>query len=283
MNSGGKRLHFQLTPLLDLLLIVIFAQYLEVTQQVERESISAERQVAERQSELEREYAQRRKEVEQERNSLAAERHRLAQSTAASDAKVESAEQKLDDVVEQQRRAANLIAELFRVPRELVEQTLAPRPAGAPPRSSQDIDRLQDRLRELASLRGSEVVEHLLSYDELRKRADIWTLRIEEMGGIVFSAGDVEQRFRAATPAEFSAKLYDRYKTLEQPKGLVIILVSYGDARADVRQAVLNGLPDAVRLMREDRLGRTQFEYAVLGYIPERESAAAGSAAPVPP
>lgn len=274
MSVAGRRFHFQLTPLLDLLLIVIFAQYLDVTQQAKRETVSAERRVAERRAELEREYAQLRTQIEQERVALVAERERVAENSAASEAKVDDAEQKLDDVIAQQRRAANLVAELFNVPRELIDQTLAPRPAGAPTRSPQDSERLRDRFRDLASMRGSDVVEHLLSYDELRKRADIWTLRIEQTGEIEFSAGDVQQRFRAATPAEFSAKLFDRYKTLEQPKGLVIVLVSYGDARADVRQAVLNGLPEAVRLMRDDRLGRTQFEYAVLGYIPEDEPSA---------
>jgi DNA repair exonuclease SbcCD ATPase subunit len=274
MKSAGRRLHLQLTPLLDLLLIVIFAQYLDVTQQAKRESISAEQQITERRSELERGYAKLRREIKQQQAALAAERERLAGNAAASAAKVEQAEQNVDDVVAQQRRAADLIAELFNVPAELVDQALAPRPAGSPQRSSQDVERLRERFHELASQRGSEVIEHVLSYDELRKRADVWSLRIEKTGEILFEAGGVRQAFRAATPAEFSAKLYDRYKTLEQPKGLVIILVSYGDARADVRQSVLNGLPEAVRLMREDRLGRTQFEYAVLGYIPEDDSAA---------
>jgi DNA repair exonuclease SbcCD ATPase subunit len=274
MNSAGRRLHLQLTPLLDLLLIVIFAQYLDVTQQAKRESISAEQQISERHAELERGYAKLRREVKQQQAALAAERERLARNAAASEAKVEQSEQNLDDVVAQQRRAADLIAELFNVPAELVDQALAPRPAGAPQRSSQDVERLRERFHELASQRGSEVIEHVLSYDELRKRADVWSLRIEKTGEILFEANDIRQAFRAATPAEFSTKLYDRYKTLEQPKGLVIILVSYGDARADVRQSVLNGLPEAVRLMREDRLGRTQFEYAVLGYIPEDASAA---------
>ncbi len=275
MSAGGRRFHFQLTPLLDLLLIVIFAQYLDVTQQAKRESVSAERQVAERQVELERQYAKLRAEIEQDRLAFAAERRRLTERDVASEAEVKDSEQKLDDVVAQQRRAASLIAELFNVPGTLVEQALAPRPAGSPQRTPQEVERLRERFRQLASLRGSEVVEHLLSYDELRKRADVWSLRIEETGEVVFSAEGSRQAFRAATAEEFSAKLYDRYKTLEQPKGLVVILVSYGDARADVRLAVINGLPEAVRQMREDRLGRTQFEYAVLGYIPENESAEA--------
>lgn len=272
MRSTPRRFHFQLTPLLDLLLIVIFAQFLEITQQAERQTVESERQVASRQSELQQEYARLREQAEQERESLRDERAQLTQSEEASQAAVAEMQRQLEEVVAQQQQAADLIAELFRVPEELIDEALKPVPIGAPSRSASENERLRERFRELASLRGSEVVEHVLSYDELRKRADIWNVRIEEGGEITFSPGTTTLRFRASNPNEFASRLFDRYKSMPQPKGLVVLLVSYGDARADVRQAVLNGLPEAVRLMREDRLGRTQFEYAVLGYIPERDT-----------
>jgi hypothetical protein len=269
MTLSGRRLHFQLTPLLDLLLIVIFAQYLEVTLQAERQSAESERAVADKQQEFEQRYAELQRELKQQRDRLDAERKKIEASEHAEKAKLEQYSQRLDDVVAQQRQAAALVSELFHVPPELIDEALKPLPADAPPRTEQDVERLRQQFRELAALRGPEVIEHLLSYDELRKRADVWTLRIESNGEIEFSPGKSTQSFRASTPAEFSSRLFDRYKTLPQPKGLVVLLVSYGDARADVRQSVLNGLPEAIRLMREDRLGRTQFEYAVLGYIPE--------------
>ncbi|HEX6986337.1 MAG TPA: hypothetical protein VF170_13225 [Planctomycetaceae bacterium] len=267
MRLFGRRLHFQLTPLLDLLLIVIFAQYLEVRQQAGRETVRLERRIAEREREVERRLSAAEAE-------LAAERGRLAARERSLDAETAELRTRLGDVVEQQRRAAELVAELFDVPQELVDEALAPLPPGVPPRSAADIERLRQQFQELAELRGAEVVEHLFSYDELRKRADIWTLRIRATGEIVFSTGDRTQSFRAATRAEFASRLFDRYKTLPQPKGLVVLLVSYGDARADVRQAVLDGLPEAVRLMREDRLGRTQFEYAVLGFVADENDRA---------
>ncbi len=258
---AGRRFSLQLTPLLDLLLIVIFAQYLEVREQADRQQVRTERTLAERQQELD-------KQATAERSSLAAERARLAERE--SDIVAENAELRRDvaDMAAQQRRAADLVAELFQVPQALIDDALKPLPSGAPRRPAAEVERLRQKFRELADLRGPDVIEHLLSYEELRKRADVWTLRIAANGEIVFSAGDRSQSFRAATPDEFASRLYDRYKTLPQPKGLVVLLVSYGDARADVRQAVLDGLPEAVRRLREDHLGRTQFEYAVLGFMP---------------
>jgi hypothetical protein len=253
MRPLGRRLHFQLLPLLDLLLIMIFSMYLEARVREERKAEQTESRIAAMQAQ-----------VAEDRAALAIERARVADESA-------ELQTRLEDVVEQQHRAADLVAELFGVPQELIDEVLRPLPAGTPPRPEAEMARLRDRFRELARLRGPAVIEHLLSYDELRKRADVWTLRILGSGQIAFSAGGAAQSFRAATPSEFAGRLFDRYKALPQPKGLVVLLVSYGDARADVRQAVLDGLPEAVRLMREDQLGRTQFEYAVLGYIAETQ------------
>jgi hypothetical protein len=253
MRPLGRRLHFQLMPLLDLLLIMIFSLYLEVRLRDETSVSKAQQRAAAAEQHL-----------ADERAALADERKRLAAASVEN-------QRRLDDVVARQQRVADIVAELFDVPQELIDEALKPLPAGTPPRTDQEIERLRQRFRELAALRGNDVVEHLLSYDELRKRADIWTLRIEANGSLIFSNGEHSQRFRADTPSEFASRLFDRYKSLAQPKGLVILLVSYGDARADVRQAVIDGLPEAVRQMREDQRGRTQFEYAVLGFIADAE------------
>jgi hypothetical protein len=230
---------------------MIFSLYLEARVRQERET----EQAASRFAALEAE-------MEAGRAALTGERERLARESA-------ELQERLDDVVTQQERAAGLVAELFDVPPDLIDQALRPLPAGTPPRPAAETERLRERFRELARLQGPQVVEHLLSYDELRKRADVWTLRIGENGQLTFSTGAATHSFRAASAQEFASRLFDRYKTLPQPKGLVVLLVSYEDARADVRQAVIDGLPEAIRLMREDQLGRTQFEYAVLGFIPQ--------------
>lgn len=257
MKSFGRRLQFQLMPLLDLLLIMIFSLYLEVRERGERQEERIERRLAAREREQDRRLAEARAALEAERGALASEREELRG--------------RAEDAIGQQRQAADLVAELFAVPQELVDKALRPPPLGAPSRLPEETERLRQRFRELAALRGPRVVEHLLTHEELRKRADVWTVRVRGNGEIVFSTGDRTQNFRAATAEEFASRLYNRHKALPQPKGLVVLLVSYGDARADVRKAVLDGLPEAVHLMREDRLGRTQFEYAVLGFIPEEE------------
>lgn len=265
-----RRFHLQLTPLLDLLLIVIFAQYLDVQQQANQQSEAVSRQLAAGRDELRRRAASAQQELAAARAKLEANRQELADRQAELDRRAETMDDRLQDVVSQQRRAASLMAELFDIPATLVEQALKPLPPAAPPRSDAQIERLRKRFNELAQLNSTALIEHVLSYDELRKRADVWTLRIAANGVITLTAGGQSQSFRASSQEEFVEELLQRYRTLPQPKGLVVIMVSYGDARADVRQAVLRGLPTAIDNMQDDQLGRTQFEYAVLGFIPHR-------------
>ena len=81
----------------------------------------------------------------------------------------------------------------------------------------------------------------------------------------------MREGFRARTAEEFADKLYAAYKSLPQPKSLVVIMLSWGDARADVREAALRALPIVTERMRQNAGGFIRFEYAVLGFQPAPE------------
>ena len=82
--------------------------------------------------------------------------------------------------------------------------------------------------------------------------------------------------FRIAGPglrersADFARQLFAASKAFPQPKGLVVLLVSFDpDSRAGTFQPVLDGLGEGVRALEADQGGRTQYEFAVLGLAPE--------------
>ena len=102
----------------------------------------------------------------------------------------------------------------------------------------------------------------------MRKRCDIWEIYINDTGMAVFSGSGQTHTFRAETAQEFAAEIYERYKTLPQPKSLVIMLLSYGDVKASIYEAAIDGLPVVAERMRTDQSGRSRFEYAVLGFNP---------------
>jgi hypothetical protein len=110
------------------------------------------------------------------------------------------------------------------------------------------------------------MIRHLLSFDEMRKRTDLWELHIEDTGWMTLRVGKQERGFRARTPEEFSEQLYAIYKSLPEPKSLVVIMLSWGEARGDVREAAIRGLPVVTEQMRQNSGGLVRFEYAILGF-----------------
>lgn len=252
-----RKLTFQLTPLLDLLLIVFFAQYLEV-RMVEREE-SGRLQAAQRTLATHLDDALHQLMALQQQltelDELKSERQSLAQD--------------VERVQAQRDLIGELVVELFRLPESAVESVVREKSAIGPGPTAAEMQQLKQQMQSLAEDRGEEIVDHLLTFHELRKRCDIWDLHIQDDGQIVLTVGDQRQVLRAEQTEAFSSRLFDAYKALPQPKSLVLVLVSYGDARLGVRQAVLDGLPAALERIRADDEGRSRYDFAVLGFRPE--------------
>lgn len=264
----SRKLTFQLTPLLDLLLIVIFAQYMEVRDTSQQQRTELMRAADAKVAQIEEQTAQQRRALEAEQQRLAqreatrSERERRLQNTNV------ELEQTLERTLRQQSSAGDLIAELFQVPEELLDQVLQPGSPFQTARSAEEMARLREEFEEMSQLRGRAVIKHLLTFGEIRKRCDIWEIYIDDNSVISFDAGVHSSEFRAEGDDEFETKLFQRYKSLTQPKSLVVIIVSWGDVKRGTVRAVLQGLPSVTDRMRSDSNGRTRFEYAVLGFQP---------------
>jgi len=269
-----RRLTFQLTPLLDLLLIVIFAQFIDVRDTTaERRKMttsqlsSVRAELAATQDQLARVLAEK-NEAEVERDFLRESLKELKSSAAAVQIEQESLQKALDRAHEQRDTVASLISDLFDLPEETVNELIRTRVPENVKLSPEQVEKLREEFREFSRQSPGESVRHLLTFEEMRKRCDIWELYVTDTGKSIFSASGRTHTFRAATPEEFAQQLFEHYKTLPQPKSLVIILLSYGNVKADVYQAATDGLPVAAERMREDQSGRSRFEYAVLGFNP---------------
>lgn len=252
----ARKLTFQLMPLVDLLLIVFFAQYVEMQALMREESgrlrafqrdLTAERDDALHQLISLQEQLTSLDELQSERDSLS---------------------QDLKRVRAQRDWIGEMIVELFRAPESDVAKLLGETPSSPGPTAA-EVRQLRQQWRRLAEDRGEEVVEHLLTFHELRKRCDLWDLYIQDDGQIVLTVNRQRQMLRAEEADAFSTRLFEAYKALPQPKSLVLLLVSYGDARLGVRQAVLDGLPAALERIRADDESRSRYDFAVLGYRPE--------------
>ena len=275
----GLRMRFQLTPLLDLLLIVVFAQFLEGRQADETRAERAEERLEETLEELRVRDDERTAAVQTERRELADLKETLternARLRAERDRAVElarAAARTAQDVTGAADRSANLMAELLDVPTAIAAE-LKPEPRSD---AAQDLAAARERIARLRDQKGFEVLRFLVGYEELLKRAEVWTLHVRGGGFVALSTGSRVELLRLEADGqqeraeEFVRKLFAATKILPQPKGLVVILVSFDrTARAGVYQPVLDGLGEAVRRLETDQGGRTQYEFAVLGAAPE--------------
>ena len=259
-SSRYRRVAVQLTPLLDLTLIVFFAQYIEVQQQAQSsaevaESARASQALAASQLET--------LEAEHELAVSSLQDAQRARDDAASRATATDA--RLQQALARQRVIGELVVELFGVPPEDVDAVLDPTRDPPIADSPEELDRLRQRFAAMADQNPGEMINHLLSYEEIRKRCDLWEIFINQDGVADIATGDETFRLRVV-PDQFESEFFDRYKSLPQPKGLVIILLTYDEhAELGFVDAVRKALPSLVERMRADSSGRARFEYADVG------------------
>ena len=277
-----RKLSLQLTPLLDLLLIVIFAQYLEVrtasTKAVEDISLKADQQTADALEEKRR--------AEEKLAALLNDRQSLQSQLQAQLADLTEEMQK---ALNQRRDLAELVAKLFQIPQEVLDKVLA-----SEERSPEEQKQLREMVNALADEHKNDVIKHLLTHQAMQKRVDVWTLFIESDGLAHLKAGNEtktvlvrdranlfeEQRLAKLSPREqalakkkaeteaaetFAERLFKTYQTLPQPKGIVVLVVSWkGDLERYYREPAREGLDATLRLFNTTN-DRTQFIPAVLG------------------
>lgn len=249
-----KQLTFQLTPLLDLLLIVIFAQYMEVQQTAE----SGESLIQAQQSELENSYQQRRQQLESahaaDMNSLEASRARYAKQ--------------VQDIVDQHRRVGATLAETFNMPARMMEEALRLKTAG----QTGDAKRMEmavSRLKELLESRQSELLRFMIRYDEMQKHVSVWELHLLDSGQGLFTDGTLTRRLSFESPEEFATMCFEASKAFEEPRPLTLILMTYADTQAGFRRSAIDGLPIAVQRLRDGAGGTRWYDYSLMGFRPD--------------
>ena len=258
---GHRRFRFQLTSLMDLLLIIVFAQFMEYRQASEQAQLESRNEIEALRAELTEDFAVAEAELQQQRQQWLGEKKGLR---AQRDEAIMTAEQ-----AERQRRlSTETIVRLLQLPPGSFD------PQQSPPESSERVDAAQRRVQALDETSSTQVLRFLAGYEELLKRAELWTLHVSDRGEIIVQAEEQSASFRLeaanqqARTEEFIDQLRAAYNGFDQPKGLVVLLVSYSPrAIAGNYQPVLDGLPAAVSLLTEDTGKRTRFEFAVLGAV----------------
>lgn len=265
----SRSIRFQLTSLMDLLLIIVFAQYLDFHRSSDAARAQTEQEIAATQQQLESAFEVQRDELAQMRQRLILENRQLRQQREESKLVAEEAQRR-------QALTETLVQKLLEVDPNVIDAELSPES------STETLQAAQDRAEAIRKADSTRLLRFLTGYDELLKRAEVWTLHVSDRGDTELIPGqELEgQRFRLEAPTqmgraeEFVTQMRAAYSQIPQPKGLVVILVSFSPrAIAGNYQPVLDAMPDVIDWLNKDSGGRTRFEYAVIGAItdPKRD------------
>jgi len=266
-----RRMILQLTSLVDLLFIVMFLQYMELrdsaTRQVRAEA--ARRHVAE----TARSDANRLKESALANTSSMIQRLQSlqAQNQDLEDKLTEARKQLAVAAVEQQSEEKRSFAELqsiaavvkdmLGVPPDAITAVLSKAPEA-------ERLKLHERLEEMKKLPPAQLVQHLRQTAELKKYCEIWEVYIHSDNSISvkIAANDSGDRFFVRIADEFANRLVASAKEHGEPKSLVIICLTWGDADLTSRERVTQGLKSAVIALKSEWGGTKRIEFAKLGY-----------------
>lgn len=260
----SRSIRFQLTSLMDLLLIIVFAQYLEFHRSTDASKIQTEQEIAVTRDSFEKAFEEQSDELSRLREQIILENRQLRKQRDEALAQV-------DQTRRQQAFTEALVQELLQVDPELIDRDLSPATA------AETMQSVRQRAESIRDADSTRLLRFLAGYDELLKRAEVWTLHVSDRGDTEMQPGQAAsnaQRFRleAATQLaradEFIAQMRAAYSQIPQPKGLVVILVSFSPrATAGNYQPVLDAMPNVIEWLNNDSGGRTRFEYAVIGAI----------------
>ena len=314
-----RRVILQMTPLLDLLLVVIFAQYMDL-QTTSRRMLRQEqlRNWLARGASLRRlrDERDRRLSAEQLRARamervaaataqlapLADQKHRLQTETqklasenadlrsqlkAARDKSYELAKE-LDEKMAMQMKAiekareearqkaeakarqdlaaiGTIFREMLNVDDKHIREALAGRPKA-------EIAAIADEFKQLKeSKRTAAIIRHLRKSVEFRKRCDFWEFHIAEDDSVRIKIRGklAEPRLFFKGADDFTTQVLDLIKSQEDPKDMILILHSYGNARWATRKAVRLGLTNVVKLLDAYWKSARRLHVANMGYSAE--------------
>ena len=283
MRVTGRKLTMQLTPLLDLLLIVIFAQYMDVRENANAatagvEALQQELQSARDENTGLRTGLQQASRLLSDANTAMAASQSLIQRQQAERLRLSES---LAQSLTRQRLLGQLVVDLFDIATAIIDTLLDPNRIPPLGESTQEFERFREHFRQMAAANPSEMVRHLLTYEEIRKRCDVWELHLQQSPRELVLESDGERRgfplpvestdeFAALDATAFERHLYEELKALPQPKGLVIVTLTYdADLRRILLEPAQRSIERIIDRLRVEATGRSQFEFADLG-VPVR-------------
>jgi len=274
-----RRFTLQLTPLLDLLFIVLYAQYIDLQQATRREIA----QETERRHEAEAERVQAEKagraaaklrtdaltqlsELNQKIDQFEVEKRRLTRELELARAQTEREGQAREDIEKAAARDRAAIGQIVQNVLRINQEAILEAIQGAP---TPDRQKLRVEFEEMSTKSAAALIHHLRATEELKKRADLWEVYIGDDNTVkVTLVGDVmAENLQVQSSDQLANKIAEVARQRGEPKSLVIILLSWSNADRRTRDLTRQALDEVTTVLKADWPGK-RIEVAPLGYTP---------------
>lgn len=267
-----RKFTLQLTPLLDLLFIVLYAQYIDLQQATRREIAQEtqrrqEAELAQREaSKLRTDALSQLTELTQKVEQFEVEKRRLNRELELARAETQKegqAREELEKLAAKDRAQIGLLVQnVLKINQDAILEAIQ----GAP---TPDRQRLRASFEEMSSKSAAAVIHHLRATEELKKRADLWEVYIGDDNAVrVTLVGDVAaENLQAQTADQLANAVTELARQRGEPKSLVIILLSWSNADRRTRDLTRQALENVVTVLKAEWPGK-RIEVAPLGYTP---------------
>ena len=260
-----RRMVVQLASLVDLLFVILFLQYMQLRVASYRQAV-AERELRTRAEEKEKSATavKERAMARVDRQVLLQdENRRLQDELVALKKKFAELREKNKDVdawlIEEAKHADAERQDLAKAVQGMLGVDIGSALANASPR---DVETLTRQFKELEKASPSAIVQHLRKTVEMQKLCSIWEVHVNEDGTVRLRFGDEPLTFRPKNADDCAQQIFDKSKEVGEPKSLVLVLETFGNAQLSVRKAVKEGLKIAANLLKAQWPGK-RFEVAI--------------------
>jgi hypothetical protein len=245
VQSSRRRLVVQLAALVDLLFVILFLQYMQLRLISHRQSLTETEQRT--QAEIAARNARGiTEQAVQNLKQLQIDNRQLTDDLRNAEKQIKVLEGKSKEVAQQ---AEEELLFLGKAAQSMLGVDIGPALKNASP---DDVDAVKKLLTGLRTADPGAVVQHLRTARELQKLCSIWDEHLSADGTVRLRCGDVTRTFRPRDENDFAQRFVDVSKEAGEPKSLVVVLRTFGDAQFAARECEEKGLERAKVLLRAE-------------------------------
>lgn len=272
LQPSRRRMVVQLASLVDLLFVILFLQYMQLRVTAQRQE-DAERERSTRAEQAAKNAEETAKSAKEKEKSAKAvteaamaglrkselqqsEIRRLTEDLNAANNRIKELESKQG---EDKRIADKERLDLAEAARKMLGVDIGPALKGNP---QTDISALRKELDKLKTASPSQIVQHLRQTVEVQKHCSIWDVHVYADGNVRLRFGETTAKFRPQDENDFADRFCTTAREAGEPKSLVLVLWTFGNAQFSTRESVRKGLDKASLLLKSGWSGHKQIEVA---------------------